>query len=96
MLFVHSTPAALCPHVEWAAGSVLDVRTVLSGPRNRPRPAAVRAELSWQAPQGTGARLASALRGWSHLRYEVTEEAEPRRRRLAVEPHARPRHPSHA
>jgi hypothetical protein len=34
-----------------------------------------RAEHSWQGPQGTGARLASALRGWTHLRYEVTEDA---------------------
>jgi hypothetical protein len=33
-----------------------------------------RAEVSWQAEQGTGARLTSALRGWAHLRYEVTEE----------------------
>jgi hypothetical protein len=42
-----------------------------------PQPAApgmYRAELSWQAEQGTGARLTSALRGWAHLRYEVTEE----------------------
>ncbi|MDR0626441.1 MAG: DUF3145 domain-containing protein, partial [Bifidobacteriaceae bacterium] len=31
-------------------------------------------EHSWMGPQGTGARLASALRGWEHLRYEVTEE----------------------
>ena len=30
--------------------------------------------VSWQAPQGTGARLTSSLRGWAHLRYEVTEE----------------------
>ena len=42
-----------------------------------PQPAApgmYRAEVSWQAEQGTGARLTSALRGWAHLRYEVTEE----------------------
>ena len=26
---------------------------------------------------GTGAKLASALRGWEHLRYEVTEDAAP-------------------
>ena len=35
----------------------------------------MRAELSWTGEVGTGARLASALRGWEHLRYEVTEEA---------------------
>src|SRR5690625_4525413 len=30
--------------------------------------------MSWQAPQGTGARLTAARRGWAHLRHEVTEE----------------------
>jgi len=34
----------------------------------------VRAELSWQAEPGTGARLASVLRDWAQLRFEVTEE----------------------
>jgi hypothetical protein len=33
-----------------------------------------RAELSWAAEAGTAAALASALRGWNHLRFEVTEE----------------------
>src|SRR5580765_2859762 len=77
VLFVHSTPAALCPHVEWAAGSVLDTRTTLEWTPQPAEAGAVRAELSWQAAQGTGARLASALRGWSHLRYDVTEEPSP-------------------
>jgi hypothetical protein len=35
----------------------------------------VRTELSWTGPVGTGAELASALRGWQGLRFEVTEEA---------------------
>jgi hypothetical protein len=42
-----------------------------------PQPAApgsLRAELSWQADPGTGSRLASALRDWVQLRFEVTEE----------------------
>jgi len=36
---------------------------------------AQRTEFFWDGPQGTGARLATALRGWEHLRYEVTEDA---------------------
>lgn len=75
VLFVHSAPRALCPHLEWAAGNVLGGRVSLDW---TPQPAArglYRAEYSWQGVQGTGARLASALRGWDHLRYEVTEEA---------------------
>jgi hypothetical protein len=75
VLFVHSAPRALCPHVEWAAGGVLGVRVSLDWTAQPVAPGMFRAELSWQAPQGTGAKLTSALRGWAHLRYEVTEEA---------------------
>jgi len=75
VLFVHSSPRALCPHVEWAAGSVLGTRLSLDWTEQPAAPGMYRAEHSWQGPQGTGARLTSALRGWAHLRYEVTEEA---------------------
>jgi hypothetical protein len=74
VLFVHSAPRALCPHVEWAATGVLGVRVALEWTDQPVAAGAMRAELSWQAEQGSGARLASALRGWAHLRYEVTEE----------------------
>lgn len=75
VLFVHSAPRALCPHVEWAAGGVLGARLALDWTEQPAAPGMYRAEHSWQGLQGTGARLTSALRGWAHLRYEVTEEA---------------------
>ncbi|WP_149202846.1 DUF3145 domain-containing protein [Actinotalea subterranea] len=75
VLFVHSAPRALCPHIEWAAGGVLNARLSLDWTEQPAAPGMFRAELSWQGVQGTGARLTSALRGWTHLRYEVTEEA---------------------
>jgi hypothetical protein len=34
-----------------------------------------RTEFYWEGERGTGAKLASALRGWEHLRFEVTEDA---------------------
>lgn len=74
VLFVHSAPRALCPHIEWAAGGVLGARASLDWTEQPAAPGMFRAELSWQGAQGTGARLTSALRGWAHLRYEVTEE----------------------
>ena len=77
VVFVHSAPRALCSHVEWAVGTVLNARVAVDW---TPQPAIagmVRAEHSWVGPAGTGARLASALRGWTHLRYEITEEASP-------------------
>jgi hypothetical protein len=72
---VHSSPRALSPHIEWAAGRALgravnfdwDQQPVLKGSQ--------RAEFYWEGPRGTGAKLASALRGWEHLRFEVTEDA---------------------
>jgi hypothetical protein len=77
VLFVHSAPRALCPHVEWAAGGVLGMRVALDWTAQPAAPGLFRGELSWQATPGTGARLTSALRGWAHLRYEVTEEPSP-------------------
>lgn len=75
VLFVHSAPRALSPHVEWAAASVLGMRPVFDWTDQPAAPGALRAEISWAGTAGTGARLASALRGWDHLRYEVTEDA---------------------
>ncbi|MGH3343122.1 MAG: DUF3145 domain-containing protein [Carbonactinosporaceae bacterium] len=74
VLFVHSAPPALCPHVEWAAAGVLGVRVNLDWIRQPAAPATWRAELSWQGEPGTAARLASTLHGWRMLRFEVTEE----------------------
>ncbi|RZU61522.1 DUF3145 domain-containing protein [Zhihengliuella halotolerans] len=74
VLYVHSAPTALCPHIEWAIGSVVDQRTDLSWTAQPASPGMYRAQIEWIGPQGTGAKLASALRGWAHLRYEVTED----------------------
>ena len=74
VLYVHSAPSALCPHVEWAVAGVFGVPVSLSW---IPQPAATgayRAEFSWQGDVGTAARVASALRGWNQLRFEITEE----------------------
>ena len=38
----------------------------------------LRAEFYWEGAAGTGAELASALRGWEHLRFEVSEDPTPR------------------
>jgi hypothetical protein len=40
-------------------------------------PGQLRAECLWTGRTGTGARIAAALRSWSMLRYEVTEEPSP-------------------
>ena len=77
VVYVHSAPPALCPHVEWAVAGVLGTRIAVPWTPQPASPGAMRAELSWQGEPGTAARLASALRGWQLLRFEVTEEPSP-------------------
>ncbi len=75
VLYVHSCPPALCPHVEWAVASELGTRVSLSWTAQPAEPGSLRAESTWHGRPGTAGRLAAALRGWSMLRYEVTEHA---------------------
>ena len=74
VLYVHSAPRALCPHIEWAVASVLGNRVSLDWTRQPASPGTWRTELSWQGDAGVASRLASALRGWHLLRFEVTCE----------------------
>ena len=74
VLFVHSTPPALCPHIEWAIGAALGQEVHLQWTPQDAAPGMLRTEFAWVGATGSVARLASALRGLEHLRYEVTEE----------------------
>jgi hypothetical protein len=75
VLYVHSAPSALCPHLEWAVGGVLGVAVDLEWTPQPAHAGTYRAELSFAGEPGTAAAIASALRGWNQLRYEVTEDA---------------------
>jgi len=77
LLFVHSAPSALCPHIEWAVGGVLGVAVSLDWIPQPAQAGTYRAEYSWAADAGSAAAVASALRGWNHLRFEITEEPTP-------------------
>jgi hypothetical protein len=60
--------------VEWALSSTLNARAQLKWTAQPAMPGQLRAVTNWVGPVGTGARLASALRSWSVLRFEVTED----------------------
>lgn len=74
VVLIHSASTALCPHIGWAIESVLGKAVTIEWTSQPLSPRAMRTEVTWRGPQGTGAELASALRGWDSLRYEVTEE----------------------
>lgn len=77
VIYVHSSPRALCPHVEWAAGRALGRAVNFDWSEQPILRGTHRTEFYWEGHQGMGAAIASALRGWEHLRYEVTEDATP-------------------
>jgi hypothetical protein len=77
VLYVHSAPPALCPHIEWAVAGIVGAPVSMPWIGQSAAPGAVRAELSWQARPGTGGAITSALAGWNRLRFEVTEDASP-------------------
>ncbi|CAN5191575.1 DUF3145 domain-containing protein [soil metagenome] len=74
VFYVHSAPSALCPHVEWAVGGVLGTPVHLDWTPQPAQGGTFRAELSWGGAVGSAAGIASALRGWNQLRFEITEE----------------------
>ena len=74
VLYVHSCPPALCPHVEWAVAAELGTRARMEWSDQPAAPGQLRAEINWRGRSGTAGRLAAALRGWTMLRYEVTED----------------------
>jgi hypothetical protein len=75
VLYIHSAPSALCPHVEWAVGGVFGAPLHLSWIGQPVERSAYRTEHSWTGAIGTAARLASVLKGWQKIRFEATEEA---------------------
>lgn len=77
VVYVHSAPLAVVPHVEWAIARVLGSPVRLKWSPQPAEPGTRRTECSWTGEPGTGAEFATALRVWPMLRFEVTEEPSP-------------------
>lgn len=77
VVYVHSAPIAVVPHVEWAIARVLGSPVRLEWQAQPVDPTNRRAECSWSGKPGTGAEFTAALRCWPMLRFEVTEEPSP-------------------
>ena len=77
VLYVHSAPPALCPHIEWAIAGIVGAPVDLPWVGQPAAPGALRSEITWHARTGTAGAIASALAGWNRLRFEVTEDNSP-------------------
>ena len=56
VVYIHASPAAVCPHVEWALSSTLDARANLKWTPQPAMPGQLRAVTNWVGPVGTGGR----------------------------------------
>ena len=75
-LTIHSAPAALRPHIEWGLQSILGTWVTLDW---KPQPKAAgtyRTTVEFRDRAGTAAKVATALKAWHYLRFEVREESE--------------------
>lgn len=74
VLFVHSCPRALAPHVEWALAREIGQVVKLDWSAQPLLTGMLRAEAIWRGPAGTAASVASSLFGWQQLRFEISED----------------------
>ena len=74
-LAIHSAPGALIRHVEWAISSVLGPAHEITWKRQPLIAGNHRLICEWRDREGAGAQIASELRGWHYLRFELREES---------------------
>ena len=73
LVVIHSAPSALRQHIEWGLNSLLGAPQNIFW-RDQPlSPGTVRTTLEFRAPIGTAAKIATALKNWHYLRFEVSE-----------------------
>ena len=73
LVVIHSAPSALRQHIEWGVNSLLGAPQNIFW-RDQPlSPGTVRTTLEFRAPLGTAAKIATALKNWHYLRFEVSE-----------------------
>ena len=73
LVVIHSAPSALRQHIEWGLNSLLGAPQNVFW-RDQPlSPGTVRATLEFRAPHGTASKIATALKNWHYVRFEVSE-----------------------
>lgn len=75
-LFIHSAPVHLTPHIRWAIENVMKTPVQLTWQQQTVHGAHTqRTELTWSGAAGTAGILASALRTFDSIFFEITEKA---------------------
>ena len=75
-LTIHSAPSALRHHIDWAIQTVLGNWIQLAWTPQPLMPGTFRTQLEFRGAHGAAAEIASALRSWHYLNFEVIEGTE--------------------
>ena len=73
-LTIHSAPSALRTHIEWALADILGVTTRGEWTPQMLKAGTYKCTLTWRDRAGVAAAIASALRSWHYLYFEVQED----------------------
>lgn len=75
-LTIHSTPSALRRHIDWAIQTVLGTWVNPTWTLQPLIPGSYRMQLEFRDRQGAAAELASSLRSWHYLNFEIIENTD--------------------
>lgn len=72
---IYSAPKAVLTNVQWSLSEAIGNPITLNWQPQTLVPGTWRTSFSWNSDLGAGARIASTLRGWHYLNFEVYEAA---------------------
>ena len=73
LLTIHSAPSALRRHIDWAIQNIVCADAQLNWLPQTLMPGTYKATCQWRAKEGAAAEVASTLRSWHYLNFEVLE-----------------------
>lgn len=76
LLLIHSAPKALCQHIEWGLQSILGNWVNLKWSEQPHFPGTFRTSVEFRDRRCTASTIASALRAWHYIRFEVREDGD--------------------
>lgn len=74
LLVIHSAPSALRTHIEWGIQSILGTQTTLTWKSQPMSAGTFRTTIAFRTTHSVTSKLASALRSWHYLRFEVSDD----------------------
>ena len=76
LLTIHSAPSALRRHIDWAIQNIVGADVQVNWQPQSMMVGTFKTKCQWRARGGSGAEIASTLRSWHYLNFEVLEENE--------------------